>query len=441
MKKFEIKNSKIILIYENLYASTDLIVLKDQLLRNNNTILNEKHPLDTNCVIYYFADFSSLNLETIKTIFILYKDNDIVLDIPLGVISSFASNDIITNNKLGIEDVSLPSLADIYSIVYENNRIPVSYVKKSVIKQYFDSSTYSETNHLFNFLNILKCKKPFEFENIEGDLPYQYLIHTSQSSITKIQSKPLFEHIRVGDKISIFSIGDLEFGHEDKFSLITPFFVKKNSKYKHLTNANSFYEIENDRCSEISAIYNILKSHDISEIIGFCHYRRFLNFSNDQFDQNHKFSEVDMIINKIDNADLIYERLNGYDIGIGYPLDIINSQELQYIISHYPEDYYLMINSMLNKYPFLLESLIESMKSAQLYGSNLIVGKSNIVLYIFNIVFDVLAIFGTYKLEKRTQYQSRDVAFLSERVFDTVVRYLIKENYKVAFLPRINLEI
>ena len=67
----------------------------------------------------------------------------------------------------------------------------------------------------------------------------------------------------------------------DFFKVIKPFFVNggEHTIFPTLVAPQGFIETHNDRCSELSAIHYIWRNNLFSDIVGICHYRRYLLLS------------------------------------------------------------------------------------------------------------------------------------------------------------------
>ena len=128
--------------------------------------------------------------------------------------------------------------------------------------------------------------------------------------------------------------------------------------------------------------------------------------------------------------------LSQYDILTSIPRELDQTIENHYNLNHFSSDYYKCIEIILEHYPYLEPSTIESMNSRQLYTSNILITKSDIFDNICEVWFDILDKYRIeINIENRNNYQTRDVAFLSERVFDIIIRHLKSVNYKILELP------
>ena len=81
------------------------------------------------------------------------------------------------------------------------------------------------------------------------------------------------------------------------------------------------------------------------------------------------------------------------------------------------------------------------MNSKELYTSNIFITHSQIFDDICKIWFDILEKCSLVNdVGNRSHYQTRDIAFLSERVFDILIRHLKKLDYKICELPILHID-
>jgi hypothetical protein len=81
------------------------------------------------------------------------------------------------------------------------------------------------------------------------------------------------------------------------------------------------------------------------------------------------------------------------------------------------------------------------MDSKTLYTSNIFITNSKIFYDICEVWFDILEKCSIdISVDNRTSYQKRDIAFLSERVFDIIIRHLKRLDYKILELPILHID-
>lgn len=397
-----------------------------------------------NDLLLILAAKPQFEIESLSNILSSALYNEVVLILPLGYPALLVYSDFdpeLVNSSY--EDLS--TVIELCSKMF--NYIDVS-VNTSVLAHYCSFTDGEKTNSSLQiFKDIIGCKnKYYNVSKVPGDLPCYLNFVLSNKSISNANTSkllPTFRNIDNLSKIQIFSVFDRVIGHEKHFKLINPLFVndKCGSEFLSVDASTNFFEQNNPRVSELTAIHYALKKLVNSDIVGFCHYRRFINIGADSnaSDQTHTFDNLKNILGLIEDTSKIISHFDTADIILANVIELGNTQHTHYCLSHYSEDYYVLINEVLNNHSFLKSALLESIDSHSLIGSNLIIGKRELVEYIFDIVFDVLSVYKNHDNFGRTKYQKRDVAFLSERIFDTVVRYLINQGIRVKFLPRIHL--
>lgn len=345
--------------------------------------------------------------------------------------------------KLNSYDVINP----IFKCGYEQNIT----VNETVV-QHFGSlllDMFLSDDNTSNFHQIISLKN--NVTNVfspHGDLPFSLLTIVNKSKrILPIddQLKNIENNFSIDSKITAFSVFHKSLGIEGIYKFIQPFFVKKEGylNFLKIEEPLSFFENNNDRCSELSAIHNIWKRNLYSEIVSISHYRRYLYLFPEDipgYDSHISHNNLAQKIEKIENSDQIYHLLSKYDLLVSRPgsTNPTNySNEFYYSLNNYAEDYYKCMEIMLKNHPYLEGALVDSMGSFNLYACNLFICSGAAFNTICTIWFDVLQKYANEKgiISGRTEYQTRDIAFLSERVFDVIIRHMKDLGYKVGELP------
>lgn len=183
---------------------------------------------------------------------------------------------------------------------------------------------------------------------------------------------------------------------------------------------------KNRNYAELSGHYwvwkNFIPKSD-SEYIGFCHYRRFLDFG---FNNTEKFPFKPILNNDFkkifDNytQENILKSIQGYDIVLPYKYPADNNMLQQYLKHHPKKDLDITLQVISELYPDYNEDVQKFMDSYELYSClNFVIKKELVEEYmewIFNILFAV---------ERKTNWnrysdymQVRMPAFLAERLFN-----------------------
>lgn len=360
-----------------------------------------------------------------------------------------------------------PEASKTLSDIFYNGYVPQIMVNETFIQHYGGLLIDIFYVNSINLYQIL-CNKNgnASIGLIEGDIPYSLLFYIEKARpfvinndifIKKSQTNKVFEEN--SSEISFYSIfHDAAhnaflgaYGKINIFELIKPFFVKDGREidFYQVLDPKGFFENQNNRCSELTAIHYIWRNQLFSDVIGICHYRRYLYLFpvesdleiKDKFQIHMQADEFKEAINKVENSVQIKSLLKQYDILTSSPRQLDQTIENHYSINHFSQDYYKCIEIMLKNYPFLYLDIFESMNSKELYTSNIFITHSQIFNDICLIWFDILEKCSlVIDISSRNNYQKRDIAFLSERVFDILIRHLKRGEYKICELPILHVD-
>ena len=386
-----------------------------------------------------------------------------------------------TNFKLSFERLShglptwldehfqhgFPEASKTISDIFNNGYAPQILINETFTQHYSGlllDIFYVKSSNLYQILSNKNGNA--SIGSINGDLPYSLLFIIDKSKPIKIVqdnfiklSQQKKEGINNLSEISIFSIFHdaahaaflNTYGKMEIFDVIKPFFVNggRETNFHQLKDPDGFFENENNRCSELTAIHYIWRNHLYADIVGICHYRRYLYLFpvesdveiKDQFQIHIQAKEFKEAVNKVENSIQIKFLLSEYDLLTGTPRLLDQSIENHYNLNHFAEDYYKCIELTLKKYPFLKPDIMESMNSKELYTSNIFITHNIIFDEICKIWFYILDECGVVNdISNRSPYQTRDIAFLSERVFDILIRHLKRLDYKICELPILHID-
>ena len=181
----------------------------------------------------------------------------------------------------------------------------------------------------------------------------------------------------------------------------------------NISNLNKYY-------AELTGEYWAWKNDD-SDIIGFCHYRRY-------FTKN-------ILLNRISEKD-IQKILRDYDIILPQKryLDKTNIEELELghlelNICQKKEDYVLLRKILAKEFPEYLESFDEVLNEKETYWYNMFICKKEIADDYFNWVFKILKIFKDQTdFSQYDEDNARVLGYLSEKLLNVYVK---KHNLKV----------
>lgn len=293
-----------------------------------------------------------------------------------------------------------------------------------------------------------------EIRSVESDEPYSLLIAVDKqrplanvadpflSEIAPISKKAAKTEASKEKSITFYSVHHKSSELANQFELITAFDVTGQLPdiKLGLKNPEGFFEERNDRCSEMSAVHYVWKRKLFGDIVGFCHYRRFLNlFPEDTAEAETKVSPEDLssVLPRIEDKAQLIKLLDRHDLLTARPMKFPMHQDEQYANSHFADDYFTMVECVIEKYPFLADALNESINSKELYATNMLICTGEFFDVFSRVWFEILeSCAKRLNPNGRNSYQIRDIAFLSERVFDTLIRHLKRQGYSVCELPK-----
>lgn len=192
---------------------------------------------------------------------------------------------------------------------------------------------------------------------------------------------------------------------------------------------------KNPHWGELTQNYWVWKNYmptSTAKYIGFCHYRRFLDFNMSKISSEPLFP---IFINNFPKMFEMYTEENimkaieGYDIVIPNKFDCGASVYDQYLAWHPKKDLDLALDVLKELYPEYMPTAEEFLKSTSMYICFNYVMKKELVEEFFEWIFNILN-----TLEKRcswneyTEYfQIRMPAFLAERFFNIWLDYNVKK--------------
>ena len=193
---------------------------------------------------------------------------------------------------------------------------------------------------------------------------------------------------------------------------------------ENISNLNKYY-------AELTGEYWAWKNDD-SDIIGFCHYRRY-------FTKN-------IFLNKIGEKD-IQKILEKYDIILPQKrhLNITTLEEADSAIDIQKEEDYILLREIIAKEsPEYLESYDKFLNEKEIYNCNMFICRKEIADDYFKWLFDILEIFKNQT--DFSQYEkgnTRILGYLSERLLNVYVKkhdlkvkekYLLQTELRIPFL-------
>jgi len=214
--------------------------------------------------------------------------------------------------------------------------------------------------------------------------------------------------------------------------MITPIFVGDLALDHAKTDLTDIC-VERDRLpnrkwSELSAIYRIWMEGPRTSVVGFCHYRRLFDFT--EYDAppgretNVTLAALVSGGYRIYDADVVASVGDGSKIIVAKPHDTTNTIFEHYCELHNTNDYLELINYCSATQSPLLPFFMEQFSDHFLFANNMFVISWDFFSELCGFWFEILGVVvGKIPDREAAAYQKRDVAFLSERVFDAWVRY------------------
>lgn len=201
----------------------------------------------------------------------------------------------------------------------------------------------------------------------------------------------------------------------------------KDNTGDNIADKNRYY-------GELSGHYwvwkNFLPKTD-AEYIGFCHYRRFLDFGiTPMEDVPFKPMELKNFkkVFKKYTEDRILQSIEGYDIVLPQEVEFKSILYSQYLKWHPQKDMNLALNIIRDCYPEYVQTAKEVLGSNKMYICLNFIMKKELFKEYMEWIFGILT-----KLEKKTDWsqyveyaQIRTPAFIAERFFNIWLSYMFK---------------
>jgi len=211
------------------------------------------------------------------------------------------------------------------------------------------------------------------------------------------------------------------------------YFTKRGLDMLQSSNDDSI-DCKNKNYGELTAWYwvwkNYMPKHPEVEYIGFCHYRRFVDYQSVPVDNMFLVPlSPEEFVNGHNNdysANAIYENIKNYDIVLPAKYFIPNQTiEEQYLDYHPKKDLEALKNIIRQEYPEYVPSMEKVLQGHSAYFCLLFTMKAELLNDFFNWAFDIL-----FKLEKASDWKEykdynnmRTPAYLIERFFNVWLEY------------------
>jgi len=338
----------------------------------------------------------------------------------------------------------IPQLGDLFAALLATGYAFTVHRSEGVL-QHYAGLFIGSAAYLGRFVRAQERKFPAEaaVRAVEGDLPYSYLFAIDKTtspipSRGEIQPFPAPAPATVAytdlSRVAMYAVGH----RADRMPAfpgvrrivagagtappVTDPDVLRDDVGPNIADRNVAY-------SELTAIYWVWRNvHDL-DAVGFCHYRRYFDFrpqATGRERETHLRTPEEVRTHSAYFADptVIGRHLAEGAVIVSRPMQLVACVPEQYMLGHLPEDYLAMVNYILTRHPDYAGQLVAQARDQRLCGCNMFVMPWPEFDRLCRFWFDCL--FGIEKtLEtKRTGYQGRRLAFLSERIFDLHVRRL-----------------
>lgn len=343
----------------------------------------------------------------------------------------------------------LPEVGELLSDVRQFGYKFEIYSNESLMQHYASimlDDNFREIDELYNMHN-LKCRSHAPIGESTWDMYYNFMIIISKNHIIRSQ-----KHEYMASSTSAVALS------QNSFEIYSCF--HKRFDTSHLLGITPVYSgsaaytatdgeltdilsdstsLNNNRWSELSAIYKIWKEGERSDVIGFCHYRRLFNFGKNGVLENIKvaYSELpdDFTLN-ISNKDMSKKLAGNESIVVAKPVQLNENIFSQYCYYHNTNDLLWVINKIVDKHQHLVDCVLEQLLDSSLTAYNMFVMSWEHFDELCTLWFDILLDFEkSYPLLRSNDYQNRDVGFLAERILDVWIRYKKSQKINIVETP------
>lgn len=252
------------------------------------------------------------------------------------------------------------------------------------------------------------------------------------------------------NKIKIFEIhnkDNLVFASDT----LTPISTGNNKLNTKMLNDNTLNNIahKNPYYAEMTAWYwvwkNFLQTHEKTEFIGFCHYRRFLDFTKGPSGYRTFSKRLDCSVFKETyssnySENIVYDYIKNYDVILPELHHLYKEEGTiynQFVKGHPKEEIDKLINIIKNFYPDYVQDMEEFLNGTTGYFCLNYVMKTHLFEEFMTWTFDLLD-----KMEKITDWSKytdyltqKTPAYLMERFFNVWLRHKIRV-YNIKILER-----
>ncbi len=223
------------------------------------------------------------------------------------------------------------------------------------------------------------------------------------------------------------------FPHNDEYKIIQVGNSKENFS-KIRDNVGENITKKNQYFAELTAQYWVWKNDVKSDIIGFCHYRRYFDF---KLRNGEYFLGQDRCCKYLQNnfdAKFIEDILQNADVILPVPFLLKEiSIRKHYSIVHDMEALNLMKQVLLKLYPEYGQAVNITLEKNKMYACNMFIMKRSLFQSYMAWLFNILEHMEPF-VKTKQGYQTRTLAFLAERMLNIYVDF---NHLKIKEIPRI----
>lgn len=197
--------------------------------------------------------------------------------------------------------------------------------------------------------------------------------------------------------------------------------------------------VRNDYYSEMSAMYKVWKEGPKSDIVGWCQYRRYFYFGEDQISEGgwllaHRQSILDNLERFIPRD--LHKLCTDRSFVVVHSYELEKSIYENYKECHHVDDYLDYMKILLRTRPELAPYLGDQFRKTKIHPCDMFICTWEIFDEICNLWFTTLDEFINHRdLIYTDTYQNRAPSFLSERGFDAWVQFKRDQGFLVHELP------
>lgn len=316
----------------------------------------------------------------------------------------------------------LPSLSDVISDIVAEGCTFTIMPNEGFIQHYSSiliDLTFPLAQNLFRHVETKSSFEPPVHEN-EWDYYYSFIITVSKNKIpSPVTAKD--RQTKANRTSTVYAVyhQDLPTDHLDN---VVPIYVGEAAASRDgvTDRLESGPSLDNQRWSELSAIYKIWKEGPKSDIVGFCHYRRLFQSESERREVRIRRDAIEGY--RIDER--MFEGLGSDFIITPSQQTITGSVFNQYCATHNANHICRLYTEIGEQRPDLLPYVAQQFRKNTLYANNMFITNWENFDELCDLWFSLLPrIEADIPVNTGTRYQKRDMSFLAERLFDVWLQH------------------